>query len=69
MCKVGPLLQGDKVKLTITFKGREMQFQEIGRDLFKVLPHPFTAADHRKQIHFQQFRPCLVALWTLMETF
>lgn len=30
------LLQGDKVKLTITFKGREMQFQEIGRDLFKV---------------------------------
>ena len=30
------LLQGDKVKLTITFKGREMQFQEIGRHLFKV---------------------------------
>lgn len=30
------LLQGDKVKLTITFKGREMQFQDIGRDLFKV---------------------------------
>ena len=29
-------MQGDKVKLTITFKGREMQFQEIGRDLFKV---------------------------------
>ena len=28
--------QGDKVKLTITFKGREMQFQDIGRDLFKV---------------------------------
>ena len=30
------LPQGDKVKLTLTFKGREMQFQEIGKDLFKV---------------------------------
>ncbi|CAL5219618.1 g1489 [Coccomyxa viridis] len=29
------IAKGDKVKLTITFKGREMQFQEIGRDLFK----------------------------------
>ena len=32
--------QGDKVKLTITFKGREMQFQDIGRDLFKVCQTP-----------------------------
>ena len=32
-------LQGDKVKLTLTFKGREMQFQEIGKDLFKVRCH------------------------------
>ena len=34
--KVVNALQGDKVKLTLTFKGREMQFQEIGKDLFKV---------------------------------
>lgn len=30
------LLQGDRVKLTLTFKGREMQFLDIGKDLFKV---------------------------------
>ena len=29
-------LQGDKVKLTLQFKGREMQFQQIGRDMFDV---------------------------------
>ncbi|KAK9909368.1 hypothetical protein WJX75_001091 [Coccomyxa subellipsoidea] len=29
------IAKGDKVKLTLTFKGREMQFQEIGKDLFK----------------------------------
>ena len=26
------------MKLTLTFKGREMQFQDIGKDLFKVRP-------------------------------
>ncbi len=30
------LLQGDRVKLTLVFKGREMQFQEIGRELFQA---------------------------------
>ncbi|BDA42415.1 probable translation initiation factor IF-3 at C-terminar half [Coccomyxa sp. Obi] len=29
------IAKGDKVKLTLTFRGREMQFQEIGKDLFK----------------------------------
>jgi translation initiation factor IF-3 len=27
------LLEGDKVKATVTFRGREMQYQQIGRDL------------------------------------
>ncbi len=40
------------MKLTITFKGREMQFQEIGRDLFKVQPSPYTQLGCTKQIHF-----------------
>ena len=31
-------LQGNKVKLTCSFKGREIEFQSIGRELFEVLP-------------------------------
>lgn len=29
------LAKGDKVKLSVQFRGREMEFKEIGRDLFK----------------------------------
>ena len=35
------------MKLTLTFKGREMQFQEIGKDLFKVGWQPFAIARKR----------------------
>jgi len=31
-------VQGNKVKLTCQFKGREIEFQSIGRELFEVLP-------------------------------
>lgn len=34
------VVQGDRVKLTLTFKGREMQFQEIGRELFQACIAP-----------------------------
>lgn len=30
------LLQGDKVKLTMQFKGREMDFKNLGREMFQV---------------------------------
>ena len=44
--EAAPLLQGDRVKLTLTFKGREMQFQDIGKDLFKVRSlHGSSSAD------------------------
>ena len=33
-------LQGDKVKLTMQFKGREMEFQELGRQMFDVSSSP-----------------------------
>lgn len=29
-------LQGDKVKLTMQFKGREMEFKNLGREMFQV---------------------------------
>ena len=34
------LLQGDKVKLTVQFKGREMQHVDVGRGLFSVRLFP-----------------------------
>lgn len=39
--------QGNKVKLTCQFRGREMEFQNIGRDLFEVrsrLSHTWNPA-------------------------
>ena len=30
------LVQGDKVKFTLQFRGREMQFQEEGSKMFQV---------------------------------
>ena len=33
-------LQGNKVKLTCQFRGREMEFQNIGRELFDVRTSP-----------------------------
>lgn len=30
------ILQGDKVKLTCQFRGREMEFQDIAREMFEV---------------------------------
>ena len=64
MCEVESLLQGDKVKLTITFKGREMQFQEIGRDLFKVLPCSFVEPAHDLS-DLSNLQQSLLALLTL----
>jgi translation initiation factor IF-3 len=29
-------MQGDKVKLSLQFRGREIEMQDIGRDLFQV---------------------------------
>lgn len=31
-------VQGDKVKLTMRFKGREMEFQSLGKEMFTVCP-------------------------------
>ena len=33
------LPQGNKVKLTCQFKGREIEFQSIGRELFEVISY------------------------------
>lgn len=38
------------MKLTITFKGREMQFQDIGRDLFKVCIPTTPVASHCRRV-------------------
>ena len=40
-------MQGDKVKLSLQFRGREIEMQSIGRDLFQVLIKPYSFSEYR----------------------
>ncbi len=58
------LLQGNKVKLTCSFKGREIEFQSIGRELFEVLPplaQPLSASSRRALLTVQHAFCCVAA--------
>ena len=55
------LVQGDKVKLTMQFKGREMEFKSLGREMFEVI-HPFWKTDPT-----QDARKCLNVCQSCLE--
>lgn len=49
------LVQGDKVKFSLQFRGREMQFQEEGSKMFQV------GIQHCQDLHTSSVMPCVSA--------
>ncbi len=44
------LLQGNKVKITVRFRGREMAFQELGRNILKRVEHDLEECGSIEQL-------------------
>ena len=49
------MVQGDKVKFSLQFRGREMQFQEEGSKMFQVGIHGC------EDLHISSVMPCISA--------
>lgn len=49
------MVQGDKVKFSLQFRGREMQFQEEGSKMFQVCIH------HCEDLDTSSVMPCISA--------